>query len=134
MSPGEVILRSSDGDDILVVFISGFNFSWPVNTYWRLVKWRVSNHLMTSKLNVLLKTRRLLGTGYLQLNLVKIVKIERSEIVTVDFERSENCISVVYRKPKVRFSSGFQLFISYWVPINRNLKKILTRPARPHTR
>ena len=45
-------------------------------------------------------------------------------------ERSENCITVGSRKLKVRFSSGFRLFISYWVPTNRNQKKKFD-PAGP---
>ena len=32
--------------------------------------------------------------------------------------------TVGYRKLKVQFSSRFQVFISWWVPTNRNLKKI----------
>ena len=50
------------------------------------------------------------------------------QFVLITIERSENCITVVYRKLKVRFSSGFQLYKSYWVHTNRNLKKkYLTR-------
>ena len=45
------------------------------------------------------------------------------QFVLITIERSENCITVVYRKLKVRFSSGFQLYKSYWVHTNRNLKK-----------